>query len=109
MKNILAFKPIIAMKNDVLYNCGDFIEEAIFIQHGKIAVDIPVDLYQRINKYHEVFNNGLIDFNFNNNNDDMNNNNENNDINNINSSNFNNNINNLKIIIIQVTETALPL
>ena len=41
---ILAFKPIIAMKNDILVKDGDFIEEIIFVKKGRLSLEIPIDL-----------------------------------------------------------------
>ncbi len=41
---ILAFKPILAMKNDILVKDGDFIEEIIFVKKGRLSLEIPIDL-----------------------------------------------------------------
>jgi CRP-like cAMP-binding protein len=46
---ILAFKPILALKNDVLVKQGEFIEEIIFVKNGKLSLCISIDknVYQK--------------------------------------------------------------
>ena len=44
---ILAFKPILAMKNDILVKDGDFIEEIIFVKKGRLTLQIPIDIKTR--------------------------------------------------------------
>ena len=44
---ILAFKPILSMKNDILVKDGDFIEEIIFVKKGRLSLEIPIDLNSR--------------------------------------------------------------
>ena len=46
---ILAFKPILALKNDVLVKQGEFIEEIIFVKNGKLSLCISInkDLYKK--------------------------------------------------------------
>ena len=41
---VTAFKPIYAIRNDVLIQEGDFIEEVIFIKTGIISLEISIDL-----------------------------------------------------------------
>ena len=40
---VTAFKPIYAIKNDILIQEGDFIEEVIFIKNGIICLEIGID------------------------------------------------------------------
>ena len=40
---VTAFKPIYAIKNDILIQEGDFIEEVIFIKAGVISLEIGID------------------------------------------------------------------
>ncbi len=47
---ILAFKPILAMKNDILVKDGDFIEEIIFVKKGRLSLEIPIDLNNENNE-----------------------------------------------------------
>ena len=44
---ILAFKPILSMKNDILVKDGDFIEEIIFVKKGRLSLEIPIDINSR--------------------------------------------------------------
>ena len=51
---ILAFKPILAYKNDILVNEGDMIEDIMFVRSGVLAVEIPINMenpQENINKY----------------------------------------------------------
>ena len=48
---ILAFKPILAMKNDILVKDGDFIEEIIFVKKGRLSLEIPIDLNNENNTH----------------------------------------------------------
>ena len=41
---VTAFKPIYAIKNDILIQEGDFIEEVIFVKTGVISLEIGIDL-----------------------------------------------------------------
>ena len=41
---VTAFKPIYAIRNDILLQEGDFIEEVIFIKTGIISLEISIDL-----------------------------------------------------------------
>ena len=51
---ILAFKPIIAYKNDVLVNEGDMIEDIMFVKKGILSVELPINMVnpqENIEKY----------------------------------------------------------
>ena len=51
---ILAFKPIIAYKNDILVNEGDMIEEIMFVKKGILSVELPINIFnhkENIKKY----------------------------------------------------------
>ena len=41
---ILSFKPILAFKSDILVNEGDLIEDIIFVKHGVLSVELPINL-----------------------------------------------------------------
>ena len=41
---VTAFKPIFSIKNDILIQEGDFIEEVIFVKTGVISLEIGIDL-----------------------------------------------------------------
>ena len=41
---VTAFKPIYAIKNDIIIQEGDFIEEVIFVKKGVISLEIGIDL-----------------------------------------------------------------
>ena len=43
---VFAFKPIIAMKNDILIKEGEFVEDIIFVKKGKITLEYLVRIYQ---------------------------------------------------------------
>jgi len=51
---ILAFKPIMAYKNDILVNEGDMIEDIMFVKRGVLSVELPINMtnpQDNINKY----------------------------------------------------------
>ena len=51
---ILSFKPILAYKNYILVNEGDLIEEVIFVKHGVLSVELPINMtdpQENIEKY----------------------------------------------------------
>ena len=51
---ILSFKPILAYKNYILVNEGDIIEEVIFVKHGVLSVELPINTtnpQENIEKY----------------------------------------------------------
>ena len=41
---ILAFKPIIAYKNDILVNEGDMVEDIMFVKKGVLALELPINI-----------------------------------------------------------------
>jgi len=41
---VTAFKPIYSIKNDILFQEGDFIEEVIFVKTGVVSLEIAIDL-----------------------------------------------------------------
>ena len=43
VKVILAFRPVIAMKNDILINSEDIIEEIIFVKKGILILQLPIN------------------------------------------------------------------
>ena len=47
VKVILNFKPIIAIKNDILIKDGDFVEDLIFVKRGRLSLDIPIKIEQK--------------------------------------------------------------
>ena len=54
---ILSFKPILAYKNYILVNEGDLIEEIIFVKHGVLSVELPINMtnpQENIEKYLNV-------------------------------------------------------
>ena len=51
---ILAFKPIIAYKNDILINEGDMVEDILFVKKGVLALELPINMenpQENIEKY----------------------------------------------------------
>ena len=51
---ILSFRPILAIKNDMLVNEGDFVEEIMFVKNGVLTVELPLNIQnpeENINKY----------------------------------------------------------
>ena len=54
VKVILAFKPIIAVKNDILVNEGDMVEDIMFVKKGVLSVELPINVVnpeENIDKY----------------------------------------------------------
>ena len=47
---IFAFNPILAIKNDILIKDGEFVEDIIFVKKGKITLELPIKISQRVNK-----------------------------------------------------------
>ena len=41
---ILAFKPILAIKNDLLIKDGDLVEDIIFVKRGTLSLELPLNL-----------------------------------------------------------------
>ncbi len=72
---LLNFKPILALKNDILIKDGNFVEEVFFVKNGKLSLEVPTninnkdseviyDLFQDINAFHGIekkSNNDLIE------------------------------------------------
>ena len=51
---ILAFKPIIAYKNDILVNDGDMVKDIIFVAKGVLSIELPINManqQENIDKY----------------------------------------------------------
>ena len=40
---ILSFKPILALKNDILVNEGDIVEDIMFVKKGILSVELPLN------------------------------------------------------------------
>ena len=41
VKVIVAFKPILSLKNDILIKDGDLVEDIIFVKRGRLSLEIP--------------------------------------------------------------------
>ena len=50
VKVIFSFKPILAIKNDILIKDGDFIEDIIFVKKGKLTLDLPIKIVKEPQK-----------------------------------------------------------
>ena len=51
---ILSFRPVIADKNDILINNNDMIEDIMFVKHGILSVELPLNMtnpQENIDKY----------------------------------------------------------
>jgi hypothetical protein len=51
---ILAFKPIVAYRNDILVNEGEMIEDIMFVKKGVLSVELPINManpQENIDKY----------------------------------------------------------
>ena len=46
VKVIFCFKPILAIRNDVLIKDGDFIEDIIFVKKGRLSLELPIKINQ---------------------------------------------------------------
>ena len=44
VKVIVAFKPILSLKNDILIKDGDLVEDIIFVKRGRLSLEIPFHL-----------------------------------------------------------------
>ena len=42
VKVILSFKPILAIRNDILIKDGDFVEDIIFVEKGRLSLELPI-------------------------------------------------------------------
>ena len=49
VKVILAFKPILALKNDILIKNGELVEDIIFVKKGSLSLEIPFT-FEKSNK-----------------------------------------------------------
>jgi hypothetical protein len=47
---ILSFKPILAIKNDILIKDGDFVDDIIFIKFGRLSLDLPIVFEREVMK-----------------------------------------------------------
>jgi len=45
IKVIMAFRPILSLKNEKLINEGDYIEEIVFVKKGALALELPLPIY----------------------------------------------------------------
>ena len=45
IKVIMAFRPILSLKNEKLINEGDYIEEIVFVKKGTLALELPLPIY----------------------------------------------------------------
>ena len=59
VKVIAAFKPIIALKNDILIKNGDLVEEIIFVKKGSLSLEIPFT-FQKKSKRRSTRNSKLM-------------------------------------------------
>ena len=59
VKVIAAFKPIIALKNDILIKNGDLVEEIIFVKKGSLSLEIPFT-FQKQSKRRSTRNSKLM-------------------------------------------------
>jgi len=51
VKVILSFKPILAIRNDILIKDGDFVEDIIFVKKGRLSLELPIRIEEKeINK-----------------------------------------------------------
>ena len=41
---ILSFKPVIALKNDILINDNDMVEDIMFVKKGSLSVELPINM-----------------------------------------------------------------
>ena len=51
---ILSFKPVLALKNDILVNEGDIVEDIMFVKKGILSVELPLNILdpeENIKKY----------------------------------------------------------
>ena len=59
VKVILNFKPIIAMRNDILIKEGDLVEDIIFVKKGKLSLELPLDKNPKVQKTKTILNQTL--------------------------------------------------
>ena len=58
---ITCFKPILAYKNYILVNEGDLIEDIIFVKHGVLSVELPLNATNLHSKKHRGYHAYIID------------------------------------------------
>ncbi len=59
VKVILNFKPIIAMRNDILIKEGDLVEDIIFVKKGKLSLELPLNKNPKVQKTKTIINQTL--------------------------------------------------
>ncbi len=52
VKEIMAFKPVLALKNDILIKEGDLVDNIILVKRGRLSLEIPLDLNNAKNEIH---------------------------------------------------------
>ena len=57
---ILSFRPIFAIKNDILVNEGDFVEDIIFVKKGILAVELPLNIKDPKENKNKYLNNSIL-------------------------------------------------
>ena len=58
---ILAFKPVMAYKNDVLINDSDMVDDIMFVKQGVLSVELPINMsnpQENVDKYLNISLNG---------------------------------------------------
>ena len=45
---LISFKPILAIKNDILIKDGDLVEEVFFVKNGKLSLEVPININEEI-------------------------------------------------------------
>ena len=63
VKVILSFKPILAMKNDILIKDGDLVEDIVFVKKGKLSLELPLEKMSKANNLNKAQNNTNLTFN----------------------------------------------
>ena len=57
---VLSFRPILALKNDVLVNEGDFVEDIMFVKKGVLAVELPLNVVNPEENIYKYLNNPIL-------------------------------------------------
>ena len=63
VKVILCFKPILAIRNDILIKDGDLVEDIIFVKKGKLSLELPLDKMNNVNNLNKTKNSINLTFN----------------------------------------------
>ena len=58
---ILAFKPIIAYKNDILVNDGELVKDIIFVEKGILSVELPINMKDKQENIDKYLNEALLE------------------------------------------------